>query len=397
MNQIHWNDNLEALRGLPNESVDLVYADPPFNSGRNYKAESGSFKDKWEWDDESENTRKQIKEKAIECHVSSRANETLLGYDLILQKATKGDNGALRAYLAFITYRLIQIHRVLNPTGSFYLHCDPTMSHYLKLLMDDIFDPKNFRNEIVWQRIRGAGKTTQHEPISYGRSTDHILFYAYPNSKFDIDSDLVPLSEDYLKSFKYSDKKGRYTRRSPFNSPGQGDRPNQCYEYKGFYPPHTSGWNVTLDTLKRLDAEGELEFANGKVYRKKRLKEGMPANNLWLDIPPALGNERLGYPTQKPIALLKRIIQASSNEGDIVLDPFIGSGTTLDAAQSLKRNWIGIDQEPQAIETTTKRLADEHGLLPDRDYEVLGITKKALTALTLPTKDDIGPVQISLF
>lgn len=113
------------------------------------------------------------------------------------------------------------------------------------------------------------GKTTQHKPVSYGPTTDHILFYARPNSSFDIDRDLVPYSDDYLKSFKYSDEKGRYARRSPFNSPGQGARPNQCYEYKGFYPPHPSGWNVTRPTLEKMDAEGDLEFENGKVYRKK--------------------------------------------------------------------------------------------------------------------------------
>ena len=267
---------------------------------------------------------------------------------------------------------------LLAEDGSIYLHCDPTMSHYLKLLMDDVFAPKNFRNEIVWQRIQGAGKTTQHEPISYGKSTDHILFYAYPNSKFDIESDLVPLSEGYLKNFKYSDKKGPYTRRSPFNSPGQGDRPNQCYEYKGFYPPHTSGWNVTLDTLKRLDAEGELEFANGKVYRKKRLKEGMPANNLWLDIPPALGNERLGYPTQKPVKLLERIIKASSDPGQIVLDPFSGSGTTGAVAERLGRKWIMADLGRFGIHTTRKRMIDLQRELdvsekPYRSFDVYNV------------------------
>ena len=132
---------------------------------------------------------------------------------------------------------------------------------------------------------------------------------------------------------------------------------------KGFIPPHTSGWNVTLDTLKRLDATGELEFANGKVYRKKRLQEGMPANNLWIDIPPALGNERVGYPTQKPLALLHRIIKASSNEGDVVLDPFCGCATTLVAADRLQRDWIGIDISEKAAELVVERIKSDQGLL----------------------------------
>ena len=334
-NRLIWGDNKVVMASLLSEfrgEINLIYADPPFNVGANFEM-------KVPIGDESEKIDKD--QSALEA----------VAYCDIWGKGTD-------SYLHFMYERLILMRDLLAEDGSIYLHCDPTMSHYLKLLMDDIFDPKNFRNEIVWQRIRGAGKTTQHEPISYGRSTDHILFYAYPNSKFDIDSDLVPLSEDYLKSFKYSDKKGRYTRRSPFNSPGQGDRPNQCYEYKGFYPPHTSGWNVTLDTLKRLDAEGELEFANGKVYRKKRLKEGMPANNLWLDIPPALGNERLGYPTQKPLALLERILKASTNEDDIVLDPFCGSGTTGATAEKLGRRWIMSDLGRFAIHTTRKRVID---------------------------------------
>ena len=160
--------------------------------------------------------------------------------------------------------RLFEMHRILKPTGSIYLHCDPTASHYLKMVMDDIFGMEFFRNEIIWQRIQGAGKSTQFKAVSYGTSTDQIFYYAYPDSKFDIDSDLMPFSEDYLKRFKYKDSKGLYTRRNPFRPPGLGERPNLCYEYKGFYPPNPSGWTVALETLKKIDEEGDLEFANGK-------------------------------------------------------------------------------------------------------------------------------------
>lgn len=380
-NELHFGDNLEVMRDMPSQSYHLIYLDPPFKSGRDYnifldesKAQKKAFEDTWHWDEKAIKTRDNISnydDRYPELEpIMERLDNCLIGFDYILKGNSYGDS--MRAYLAFMGIRLAEIWRLLKPTGSIYLHCDPTASHYLKGIMDNIFGQQNFRNEIVWQRISGAGKTTQHEPISYGRSTDHILFYAYPNSKFDIHSDLVPFSEDYLKNFKYSDEKGRYARRSPYRPPGLGERPNLCYEYKGFYPPNPSGWTVALDTLKRLDVEGELEFANGKVYRKKRLKEGMPPNNLWVDIPPALGNERLGYPTQKPVKLLERIIKASSDPGQIVFDPFCGCGTTIDAAHGLNRQWVGIDLTVLALEPMERRLRERHGLEPRTHYTIEG-------------------------
>ena len=346
MNQLHWGDNLEALRELPNVKVDLVYADPPFNSGRNYKADAGSFKDKWEWTEESDKTRKQIKEKAIECSVAFGVNRALDSYDILFGDAFVGKYGSLMAYLAFLGIRLIELHRVLKPTGSIYLHCDSTASHYIKSLIDQAFGIDNFRNEIVWayrrygSQCQGFQKT--HDIILQYSKTDSWIW----NQLFE------PKSESTLKRF------GPYKMQNTFN----GD--------------------------KRTGAKA----LKNEICIEREMR------NVWeISIIAGQANERVGYPTQKPIALLKRIIQASSNQGDIVLDPFAGSGTTLDAAQLLNRNWIGIDQEPQAIETITKRLADEHGLLPDRDYGLIGTIKKELTSLTLPTKSDIGPVQISLF
>ena len=380
-NALHFGDNLEVMQDMSSQSYHLIYLDPPFKSGRDYniflgesKAKKKAFEDTWHWDEKAIKTRDDISNydgKYPELEpIMERLDEYLTGFDYILKGDSYGDS--MRAYLAFMGIRLAEIWRLLKSTGSIYLHCDSTASHYLKTIMDNIFGQQNFRNEIVWERISGAGKTTQHEPISYGRSTDHILFYAYPDSKFAIHSDLVPFSEDYLKNFKYRDKKGRYARRNPYRPPGLGERPNLCYEYKGFYPPNPSGWTVALDTLKRLDAEGELEFANGKVYRKKRLKEGMPANNLWVDIPPALGNERLGYPTQKPVKLLERIIKASCDPGQIVFDPFCGCGTTIDAAHGLNRHWVGIDLTVLALEPMERRLRERHGLEPRIHYIIEG-------------------------
>ena len=368
---IFTGDNLSIMRGINSKSVDLIYLDPPFNSNVNYAAPIGSqaagaeFKDTWTLSDLDIAWLDLIERKYPALN------------RVIHASMTNSD----KSYLIYIAVRLLEMKRILKETGSIYLHCDLTMIHYLKLVMDSIFGKNMFRNEIVWKRIQGAGKTTQHEPISYGRSTDHILFYAYPNSKFDIDSDLVPFSEDYLKNFKYSDKKGRYARRSPYRPPGLGERPNLCYEYKGFYPPNPSGWTVALDTLKRLDAEGELDFANGKVYRKKRLKDGMPANNLWVDIPPALGKERTGYPTQKPLVLLNRIIKASSNKGDVVLDPFCGCATTCVAADRLQRKWIGIDISEKAAELVVERIKADQGLF-----------QNIINRKDIPKRTDLGDI-----
>ncbi|MDE0315779.1 MAG: DNA methyltransferase [Candidatus Poribacteria bacterium] len=370
---IFTGDNLPILRGINSECIDLIYLDPPFNSNANYAAPIGSqaagaeFKDTWSLSD-------------LDVAWLVLIETKYPTVNRVIQAAMTDSD---KSYLIYMATRLLEMHRILKSDGSIYLHCDSTMSHYLKLLMDAIFGKKNFRNEIVWQRLHGGGKTTQHKPISYGPTTDHILFYSYPNSKFDIDSDLVPYSEDYLKSFKHRDEKGMYARRSPFNSPGQGARPNQCYEYKGFFPPHPSGWNVTRPTLEKMDAKGDLEFVNGKVYRKKRLKGGKRADNLWLDVPPALGKERTGYPTQKPLKLLERIIKASSDKDSIVFDPFCGCATTCVAADKLQRNWIGIDISPKAVE-----------LVVDRIKEAQGLFQNIIHRTDIPKRTDLGNIPL---
>ncbi|MCY4673250.1 MAG: DNA methyltransferase [Bacteroidetes bacterium] len=264
-------------------TVDLIYLDPPFNSNANYAAPIGSkaagaaFKDTWTLSDLDTEWVNLIESK-----------HPVL-YRVITAAMTDSD----KSYLVYMATRLLEMKRLLKPTGSIYLHCDPTMSHYLKLVMDAVFGKNMYRNEIVWERLKGAGKRTQHAPISYGPATDSILFYASKNAVFNIGDDLVPLSDEYRKSFKYRDSKGVYARRSPFNAPGQGARPNQCYKYKGFYPPHPSGWNVTLPTLIRMDEDGELDFANDRVYRKQRLPSGKHANSLWTDINAAPKSERV--------------------------------------------------------------------------------------------------------
>ena len=362
-NRTIWTgDNLDIMRGMNSESVDLIYLDPPFNSNRNYaapigsKAAGASFKDTWTLSD-------------LDVAWMGLIADTEPALYRVVETAGLAHGKHTQSYLCMMAVRLIEMKRVMKPTGSIYLHCDPTASHYLKILMDVIFGSKQFRNNIVWERLKGAGKRTQHKKVTFGRATDHLLFYTMSDDYlFEIDRDLVPYTSEYKKTFKYSDRKGPYGRRSPFNSPGQGARPNQCYEYKGFYPPHDAGWNKTLPSLKVMDADGDLEFVNGKVYRKQRPKPGKHPNNLWLDIPPVTGKEATKYPTQKPLDLLSRIIKISSNEGDTVLDPFCGCATACVAAERHGRQWVGIDLSEKALELVVGRMKRELGLFYDVNH-----------------------------
>ena len=290
--KLYFGDNLKVLQSLPDQSIDLIYADPPFNTGKNW----GAYDDRWE--------------------------------------------DGLAGYLNFMRPRVEEIKRLLKNTGSFYLHCDPIASHYLKVMLDGFFGFENFRNEIVWSYPPyGIGPK-----IGFHRKHDTVLFYAFESSVF--------------------------------------DRP-----YKPYEENRDSRYSSIDENGRRY-----LQRGNNRAYLDKN--KGYPIPDYWSDIPEAHRSslERTGYPTQKPIALLERIIKASSNEGDVVLDPFAGSGTTLDAAHGLKRKWIGIDEGKQSIETITFRLADRHGLLPGDEYELHGDTQD----INLPTVEDATPQQINL-
>lgn len=249
----------------------------------------------------------------------------------------------MMAYLVMMTARLVELHRVLKPTGSLYLHCDSTASHYLKVILDTIFDPTAFQNEIIWKRRQGMHNTSRR----YGSVTDTILFYA-KSDKFLFNKQFGESDPEYIeKFFRHVDENGRRYRIDNLANPA--DRPNLKYSYKG-YPPPTKGWAVSLQRMEQMDREGRLWFPSnpqGRIQRKRFLDEvaGQPVESLWDDIAPihAHAAERLGYPTQKPLVLLERIIAASSNPGDLVLDPFCGCGTAVAAAQKLGRRWIGID------------------------------------------------------
>ncbi|GER87587.1 restriction endonuclease subunit M [Dictyobacter vulcani] len=347
-NTLFYGDNLDILRQyIADNSVDLVYLDPPFNSSRNYnvlfKDESGkdseaqitAFEDTWHWNQLAEQTYNELRTEAPD-HISQMI-EALCGFI--------GRN-QMMAYLVMMATRLVELHRVLKQTGSLYLHCDPTASHYLKVMLDTIFGAQNFKNEIIWKRKTGRGDTGGTSR-KFGNATDIILFYGKSNAN--TFTHLYRANNpDYIeKFFKFVDEKGRRYASDNLGSPSP--RPNLTYEYKGYKPPRF-GWAISREKMEEWDAAGKLIFPknkDGRIRRKRYLDEleGEPIQNIWDDISPisALATERLGYPTQKPLALLERVIKASSNPGDIVLDPFCGCGTAIAAAQKLDRKWIGID------------------------------------------------------
>jgi DNA modification methylase len=378
LNKLYYGDNLEVLREhIPSASVDLIYLDPPFNSSRSYNvlfreksgdeahAQIEAFDDTWTWSHETEVLYGEL----MDGSSSLKVKDALEAMRKLL-----GDNDVL-AYLVMMTARLVELRRTLKPTGSLVLHCDPTASHYLKVLLDAIFGADRFLNEIIWRRTASKGDAK----VRFGRNHDVLLFYAAgPSATFNPLT--VEHSPEYKARFRFDDHDGRGPYMDgPLDSPNP--RPNLTYPYKG-YPPPKNGWRVSLPEMERLDAENRLMFpkkADARIRRKLYLSEqpGVPMGDIWADISPinSQAAERLGYPTQKPITLLQRVITAASNPGDIVLDPFAGCGTAIDAAQDLGRKWIGIDVTTLAIDLIDARLRHTFGESIQDTYEILGIPK----------------------
>ncbi len=400
-NRLYYGDNLDILRTreyFPDESVDLIYLDPPFNSNRNYnvlfKSESGAdseaqitaFEDTWHWGETAEATYRQLIADAPEK--TSTAVEALM--NLI-------DRNQMMAYLVMMAARLVELHRVLKPTGSLYLHCDPTASHYLKILLDAIFGGENFRNEIVWKR------TSSHNLGAKQWSAIHDVVFMYSrDNNWRWNVSYMDYDDEYKrKKFRYTDERGRY---GPYDITGGKAGGAESYQpWRGRDPSSGRAW--ALPKYKRfpdwLKAElpSEQEWSKLGIHAKldlldqlqmihwPRKENGMPtlkhyledapgktAGDVWTDIYPLspTAKERLGYPTQKPVALLERIILASSNEGDVVLDPFCGCGTAIAAAHKLRRGWIGIDITHLSIALQKYRLNDMFELVSGKDYAVIG-------------------------
>lgn len=390
MNRLYYGDNLDVLREhVRDESVDLIYLDPPFNSNANYnilfKTPAGAgadsqieaFEDSWHWNDRAEDAFDQVMRSGY-----TRAFDLLNAMRRFL-----GENDMM-AYLSMMAIRLIELHRVLKPTGSLYLHCDPTASHYLKLLLDGVFGADKFRTEISWRRQSAHNDAAQGRQ-QYGNVRDIIYFYT-KGEKWTWNWQYTPYDESYKNSFyRYIEQEtGRRYRLGDITAPGGSDpaKRNPHYEFLGVI----RYWRYSRERMQELYDQGRIvQTSPGRVPQYKRYLDEMPGvalQNDWTDILPLHGSsqERLGYPTQKPLALLERIIAASSNEGDVVLDPFCGCGTAVHAAQKLGRQWLGIDITHLAIALIEKRL---QAAFPGLSFEVLGTPKDLASAEDLAARD----------
>ena len=388
-NTLFYGDNLQVLRDhIPDASVDLVYLDPPFNSNTSYNvlfreksgedspAQIKAFTDTWEWTLETERTFEQD----IILHPGTPAAVK----DMIAAFRQFIGQNAMLAYLVMMTPRLVELRRVLKPTGSLYLHCDPTASHYLKIVLDTIFGARNFRSEITWRR-------TNANPLAFKgfpNNADILLYYSKSES-FTWNRPFRPHDPEYVEKFYRhvdSDTGRRYTL-SDLTNPNR-DRPNLTYEWNG----HLRVWRWTKERMQEAHDNGLIQYTSTGLARQKRYldeMQGNPVDIIWDDISPiqAQSPERLGYPTQKPEALLERIIQASSNEGDVVLDPFCGCGTAVAAAHKLNRQWLGIDVTHLAVALMKSRLKTAFNLDPGADYAVVGEPRDVGSARALWEQD----------
>ncbi|MGA3094353.1 MAG: DNA methyltransferase [Dehalococcoidales bacterium] len=410
-NKLYYGDNLEWLRNhdaFPNESIDLIYLDPPFNSKADYnviftepggekksQAQIQAFDDSWHWE-------KEAAANAIAELATSRPDIV----ELVEWLGQRGDkkSTSTAAYLSMMAVRLIELHRVLKPTGSLYLHCDPTASHYLKVLLDSIFGTDNFRNEVIWKRTHAHSGAKQ-----FGAVHDVLLFYS-KSRQYTWNTQHSGYSDDYKDGFfRFTDPDGRRfratiltgsgTRTGSSGKPWRGIDPTKSgrhWAIPGYIRPLLGvDKNLVVQAaLDRLDTIGRIIWPTkeGGIPSFKQYlddMEGVELQDVWPDIPPlsAQAIERLGYPTQKPEALLERIIQASSKEGDIVFDPFCGCGTTIAAAQKLNRKWIGIDVTWLAIDLIEKRLENAFGKAVKSTYEVKGNPPDEASAEALSRKN----------
>ena len=408
-NQLYFGDNLQVLRErIADASVDLIYLDPPFNSKRDYnllfktpkaskaiktgkgssaltaeepeaddgfgEAQITAFEDTWHWGRQAEDEFREILQ-----HVNTDVAELMRALRSFLKE------NDMMAYLTAMCIRLLELHRVLKPTGSLYLHCDPTASHYLKIVLDGVFGTERFCNEIVWKRTGAHSSAKRFGPVH-----DVIMLYRKSN-KFIWSDVRLEYNDGYLdKYYKYDDGNGRLYWRNSLTAAGTRNG-SSGKPWRGFNPGAAgSHWKFAIETLDQLDSDGKIYWPPGggfpQIKRYRDELKGVSIGDVWEDIDkinPA-GSERLGYPTQKPIALLERIIQASSNEGDIVLDPFCGCGTAVHAAQKLKRRWIGIDITHLAVSLIERRLRDA---FPGIAFDVHGTPTDIAAARNLAERD----------
>ncbi|MBV6489554.1 MAG: hypothetical protein GHHEDOFH_03540 [Pseudorhodoplanes sp.] len=411
MNKLYFGDNLDILREyIADESVDLIYLDPPFNSQAQYNlvfdrqdddspsAQAGAFLDTWRWGDEAEWSYQEL----------MKIGGGTARFIAALRSALKESD--TMAYLSMMALRLQELHGKLKPTGSLYLHCDPSASHYLKVVLDGVFGSDNFLNEVIWKR------TSSHNSAKrYGPSHDTILFYS-KSGEFTWNPQYQPYDEEYIDAFfTHVDEKGRRWRRTDLTGPGtrKGDSGLPWRHYnptergRHWQPPsyfyekyiEITGDDLAkydlIERLEKLDAAGLVHWPkkeDGMPQGKRLLDDakGAPLQDVWTDIKAIhnLARERLGYPTQKPLALLDRIINASTKPGALILDPFCGCGTTIESAETLGRDWIGIDVAVHAVKVIEARLGDlaeRSGKKPT--YQTEGMPRDFESAKKLAERD----------
>lgn len=416
-NKLYYGDNLEILRKyIPGESVDLIYLDPPFNSKATYNvlfaekngtapaAQVKAFEDFWHWDMKAEETYHEVVTQG-----PKKLADLLQAF-----RAFLGQNDMM-AYLTMMAIRLVELRRVLKSAGSIYLHCDPTASHYLKLVMDAVFGPKSFINEVTWKRSSAHSDATQGMR-RFGKIRDILLVYT-KSSNYTWNTIYTPYDKEYLeKEYRHVAPSGRrykktdltaakpggdteydwfIKRKSVPNSAWEADlteeykNPLQGYEYKAIRPYKGRYWAYSKENMVGFSKEGRLVYGKTGMPRLVQYADempGVPLQDLWDDISPASGAEDLGYPTQKPEALLERVIKSSSQQGDLVLDPFCGCGTAVSVSEGLGRRWIGIDITHLAIGLIKRRLT---GNFPSdlSPYEVIGVPQDLRSAEALARQD----------
>lgn len=380
-------DNLEAMARLPDGAVNLIYMDPPFCSGREFDAilpasgRSGrqsfrqAFSDRWMWDEAASGALRSARE-MLPAHVAQ----------LLESMVASVPRQDVAAYLLAMGPRLFQVRRILAETGSLYLHCDPMASHYLKVLLDAIFGRENFRSEIVWRRTHAHSSSNRYGPVH-----DVILFYSR-GSGYTWNASFTEYSQEYVEKFYTGhDEQGRF-QLITCSAPGDRSGTRAHYSWRGQLPPVGRHWAWKKEQMHRFEADGRLVHSVNGIPRLKRyLHEGsgVALQDVWGDINrlDAHSNERVGFETQKPVALLNRIVAASSNPGDIVLDPFCGSGTTLVAAEQLGRGWIGLDVSTHAVAISLGRIRQEVGR---QAVQLDGLPTSEVEALALRENDPLA-------
>lgn len=391
-NHLYYGDNLTIMRSMPTECVDLIYLDPPFNSQRNYNLiykqmtglpvpeQEEAFCDAWTLDAEKEQLVRDLPEKLKEYGAES----DLIEFWNVWIKALSRTQPKLLAYLVYMTFRLLEMRRILKATGSVYLHCDPTASHYIKVIMDGVFGHDNFRSEIIWKRTSGHSDARRYGPVH-----DTILFYT-KTDRATWNTVYQTYDEEYVSQYyRYKDKDGRLFMSGDLSAAGLSGGGYE-YEWKGV----TRVWRVPKETMADWDSKNRVFYTRNGIPRVKRYLDeakGMPAQDVWTDVQALRSwhKEKLGYPTQKPVALVRRIIEASSNPNDVVFDPFCGCGTTIAAAHTAGRRWIGCDIAILSVRLVRDLLQGRYGLNEGEHYEIDGVPKSVDGARELFNHDPL--------